>query len=47
MNTIVLIGPSLSIAINIINGLVYLYYGDLKHAIYWLAGAVVLASVTY
>lgn len=41
------IGPTLSIIINVINGVVYLYYGDYKHATYWLAGALVLWSVTY
>lgn len=43
----ILFGPTISIIINVVNGIVYLYYGDYKHATYWLAGAVVLASVTY
>ena len=39
--------PTLLIAIDICAALVYAYYGDIRHMIYWFAAATLTACVTY
>ena len=39
--------PTVLIAIDVVSGLVYAAHGDLKRCIYWLAAAVLTATVTY
>lgn len=39
--------PTLMIVCNILAAVRYSYANDLRHAIYWLASAVILATITY
>jgi hypothetical protein len=39
--------PTLQIVISIAAAAVYAYHGDWRKVAYWLAGAVIVASVTY
>lgn len=39
--------PSILIIIDICAAGVYLYHGDVRKAIYWIAAAVLTAAVTY
>lgn len=39
--------PTALIVLDCLASLVYLYYGDWRRAIYWLAAAVLTATVTF
>jgi hypothetical protein len=39
--------PTIMIAINILSAIVYMSNGDYKRCIYWVAAAVLTATVTY
>ena len=39
--------PTALIVLDILASLVYLYYGDWRRFIYWMAAAVLTASVTF
>lgn len=42
-----LVAPTLSILINLVATIAYLWEGDFRKAIYWFAGAVIIACVTF
>ncbi len=39
--------PSLLILLDVTAAVVYLWYGDVRHTVYWFAAAVLTASVTF
>ena len=39
--------PTILIVLSVCAGIVYLYHGDLRHTVYWLAAATLNAAVTY
>lgn len=39
--------PCVLLALNLVASAVYAYHGDVRHTIYWLAAAVITASVTF
>lgn len=39
--------PSLLILLDLAAAVVYLYYGDYRRAIYWIAAATLTACITY
>lgn len=39
--------PTILIFLDICAGFVYLYKGDVRHCIYWIAAGVLTACVTY
>jgi len=39
--------PTILIVLDIFAGIVYARGGDIRHAVYWLAAAVLTASVTF
>lgn len=39
--------PTVLIVIDVLSGVVYAFNGDLKRCVYWLAAAVLTATVTY
>ena len=39
--------PSVLIAIDVMASVIYLSHGDIKKCIYWIAAAVLTASVTF
>jgi len=41
------ISPLVLIALDLYTAIVYYYYGDFRHFVYWLAAAVLTASVTF
>jgi len=44
---IIKIFPTLLIVLDICAALVYAYYGDNRHTVYWLAAAVLTITVTF
>jgi hypothetical protein len=41
------ITPCISIILNLISAIFYACQGDIRHVIYWLAAAVLTASITF
>ena len=39
--------PIVMIILSVGAGVVYLWYGDIRHAVYWFAAAVLNVSVTF
>lgn len=39
--------PILLITLNLCAAIVYLYHGDIRHAIYWGSAGVLTASITF
>jgi hypothetical protein len=39
--------PTILILIDLLASLVYLHYGDYRHTIYWIAAAILTASITF
>jgi hypothetical protein len=39
--------PTIMMILFVLSCLVYLYYGDYKHSVYWFSGALITYSVTW
>jgi hypothetical protein len=39
--------PTVMIILSVMASIIYFYKGDIRHGVYWLAGATLTASVTF